>query len=175
MWEGHTASMPPLGTHLCWFTNPEVLQTLWLGFYGGFITWMWLINHWPLVTGVNLQPLSYPDASRSWKFQPSNHTVRSPGRPHPPTMTASGTSLVVQWLRLHAPNAGVISLIPGRGTKIPHAAQGCQNKKTSIWTLIWKFQGFGEFCTRNEMKAKYVLFYKPLSRLHRSCDLSAGS
>ena len=40
MWEGHTASMPPLGTHLCWFTNPEVLQTLWLGFYGGFITWM---------------------------------------------------------------------------------------------------------------------------------------
>ncbi|TEA30144.1 hypothetical protein DBR06_SOUSAS4810005, partial [Sousa chinensis] len=46
------------------------------------------------------------------------------------------TSLVVQWLRLHAPNAGGPGLIPGRGTrshilqlrlrmpqlKIPHAA-----------------------------------------------------
>ena len=33
-----------------------------------------------------------------------------------------GTSLVVQWLRLHAPNAGGLGLIPGRGTKIPHTA-----------------------------------------------------
>ena len=46
-----------------------------------------------------------------------------------------GTSLVVQWLRLHAPNAGGPGLIPGQGTrshmlqlrvrmpqiKIPHA------------------------------------------------------
>ena len=39
------------------------------------------------------------------------------------------TSLVVQWLRLHAPNAGDPGLIPGQGTrshmpqlKIPHAA-----------------------------------------------------
>ena len=29
----------------------------------------------------------------------------------------SGTSLVVQWLRLHAPNAGGVGLIPGQGTK----------------------------------------------------------
>ena len=28
----------------------------------------------------------------------------------------SGTSLVVQWLRLHAPNAGGLGLIPGQGT-----------------------------------------------------------
>ena len=34
-----------------------------------------------------------------------------------------GTSLVVQWLRLHAPNIGGMCLIPGRGTKIPHAHQ----------------------------------------------------
>ena len=26
-----------------------------------------------------------------------------------------------QWLRLHTPNAGSLSLIPGRGTRIPHA------------------------------------------------------
>ena len=32
------------------------------------------------------------------------------------------TSLAVQWLRLHAANAGGVGLIPGWGTKIPHAA-----------------------------------------------------
>ena len=31
-----------------------------------------------------------------------------------------GTSLVVQWLRLCAPNAGGLGSIPGGGTKIPH-------------------------------------------------------
>ena len=35
--------------------------------------------------------------------------------------TWKGTSLVVQWLRLHAPNAGDMGLIPGQGTKIPQA------------------------------------------------------
>ena len=30
---------------------------------------------------------------------------------------------MVQWLRLHAPNAGDMSSIPGDGTKIPHASQ----------------------------------------------------
>ena len=33
-----------------------------------------------------------------------------------------GTSLVAQWLRLYAPNAGCLGLIPDQGTKIPHAA-----------------------------------------------------
>ena len=32
-----------------------------------------------------------------------------------------GTLLVVQWLRLCAPNAGNTGFIPGQGTKIPHA------------------------------------------------------
>ena len=34
----------------------------------------------------------------------------------------NGTSLVAQWLRLHAPEAGDMGSIPGQGTKIPHAA-----------------------------------------------------
>ena len=34
-----------------------------------------------------------------------------------------GTSLVVQWLRIHAPNAGGTGSVPGWGIKIPHAAQ----------------------------------------------------
>ena len=39
---------------------------------------------------------------------------------------AQGTSLVIQWLRLHAPMQGM-GLIPGQETKIPHAAQ-CSQK-----------------------------------------------
>ena len=35
----------------------------------------------------------------------------------------SGTSLVVQWLRLQVPEAEGMGLIPGWGTKIPQAAQ----------------------------------------------------
>ena len=45
-----------------------------------------------------------------------------------------GTSLAVQWLGLHASNAGGVGSVPGRGTKIPHAAQHGQKfilKKTT--------------------------------------------
>ena len=34
----------------------------------------------------------------------------------------SGTSLAVQWLRVHLPNAGGTGSIPGQGAKIPHAS-----------------------------------------------------
>ena len=40
-----------------------------------------------------------------------------------------GTSPVVQWLRLHASTAGDMGLIPGRGTKIPHAAGHSHKRK----------------------------------------------
>ena len=44
-----------------------------------------------------------------------------------------GTSLVVQWLKLHASNARDVGSISGRGTKIPHAAQrGQKIKKKKI-------------------------------------------
>ena len=35
--------------------------------------------------------------------------------------TFPGTSLVAEWLGLHAPNAGCLGSIPGQGTKIPYA------------------------------------------------------
>ena len=41
----------------------------------------------------------------------------------------SGTSLAVQWLRLHAPNAGAMCSNPGLGTKIPHATRCSQQKR----------------------------------------------
>ena len=40
-----------------------------------------------------------------------------------------GTSLVVQWLRLHAFTAEGLGSIPDRGAKILHAVQGSQKKK----------------------------------------------
>ena len=42
-----------------------------------------------------------------------------------------GTSLVGQWLRLHAFSAGGVGSIPGRGTKIPHAVWPKKKKKIS--------------------------------------------
>ena len=46
-----------------------------------------------------------------------------------------GTSLVVQWLKLHDFNAGDMGLITGWGTKIPHAVQHGQkiNKNQEIY------------------------------------------
>ena len=40
------------------------------------------------------------------------------------------TSPVVQWLRPHTLNAEGMGLIPGWGTKIPHATQRGQEKKS---------------------------------------------
>jgi len=39
--------------------------------------------------------------------------------------------MAVQWLRLCAPNAGGTGLIPGRGTKIPHATYHAAQPKES--------------------------------------------
>ena len=44
-------------------------------------------------------------------------------------------SLAVQWLRLHASNAGDMGWIPGRGTKIPHASR-CSKKKKPKYPFI---------------------------------------
>ena len=43
-----------------------------------------------------------------------------------------GTSLAVQWLRLHASTAGGAGSIPGGGTKILHAVWCGQKKKNFI-------------------------------------------
>ena len=43
-----------------------------------------------------------------------------------------GTSLAVQWLRVHAPNTEGTGLVPGRETKIPHAAWYGLNKMKNL-------------------------------------------
>ena len=64
-----------------------------------------------------------------------------------------GTSLVVQWLRLHAPNAGGLGSIPGQGTKIPFAIRcrleggvGGLYGKSSMETYITICKGNQCFC-----------------------------
>ena len=43
-----------------------------------------------------------------------------------------GSSLPVQWLRLHTSNAEGAGLIPGQGTQIPHASRSSQKKKKKV-------------------------------------------
>ena len=50
------------------------------------------------------------------------HGAETVGQRHTQTPVV-GTSLVVQWLKLHISTAGDMSSIPGQGTKIPHAVQ----------------------------------------------------
>ena len=54
-------------------------------------------------------------------------------------MNTAETSLGVQWLRLHTPNAGGLGLIPGQGTrshmpqlKIPNALRKIDNSKCQV-------------------------------------------
>ena len=66
-----------------------------------------------------------------------------------PSKSGRGTSLVVQWLRLHAPSAGGTDSIPGQGTKILHATWRGQKKSgrnssnsgrtnvRSLWDYFW--------------------------------------
>ena len=51
------------------------------------------------------------------------------------SLKKSGTSLAVQWLRLHASTAGSAGLIPGWGTKIPHATTRQQKKKSFLFLI----------------------------------------
>ena len=46
----------------------------------------------------------------------------------------AGTSVAIQWLRLHVPNAGGTGLIPGQGTEIPH--QELKSSKEKLQKLI---------------------------------------
>ena len=56
--------------------------------------------------------------------------------------SVSGLPLVVQWLRLHALNAGGMDLIPGCGTKTLYAEHSAKKKKkkkkTNKWDGMWK-------------------------------------
>lgn len=50
---------------------------------------------------------------------------------------SAGTSLAIQWLRLHSSNAGGMALVPGWGSEIPHAVGHSQKP---VNKQIFKFQ-----------------------------------
>ena len=53
----------------------------------------------------------------------------------------SGNSLVVQWLQFHPSTEDGMGLIPGKGTKIPHAAPLGQENKTTTSTKTVNITG----------------------------------
>ena len=50
---------------------------------------------------------------------------------------------MVQWLRLHAPNAGGMGLIPGWGTKIPYVVGMGKIKLKKKKNWVWASGFFG--------------------------------
>ena len=50
-----------------------------------------------------------------------------------------GTSLVIQWLRLQAPNAGGTGLTPDQGIKIPHTTQCGSKKKNPLFIFLLNY------------------------------------
>ena len=64
-----------------------------------------LITH--TLTGDIFSLSALPSSSFTFKIYVNVHYI----------MIRSGTSLMVQWLRLCAPNAGGLGLIPGQGTR----------------------------------------------------------
>ena len=79
-----------------------------------------------------------------------------------------GTSLVVQWLRLQAPNSGGLGSILGGGTKIPHAVHMAREEKNKgkpqISTEPGRLQATGLQRVGHE-----------LSNKHASIDLGEGN
>lgn len=96
MWKGHRAFLPsprmPLSQHFHVFSNLEALQTL---SFWNFMKALWLrhgwLNHWSLAIFSTSSP-SFP-GGWDWKFQTSNHRVRSPGN-HPPSLGAFQKHLI---------------------------------------------------------------------------------
>ena len=59
-----------------------------------------------------------------------------------PQELGRGTSLVVQWLGLHASTAGGTGSIPGRGTRIPCAVRcSPKKKKEELGRNTWASEG----------------------------------
>ena len=75
-----------------------------------------------LSLGPDIWVLYFAGTSQWWK------------RPKPYDQQVRGTSLVVQWLRCHTPNANCTGLIPGWGNKVLNAVQ----HGLFIWRRKWQ-------------------------------------
>ena len=85
-----------------------------------------------------------------------------------------GTSLVVQWLRLQASTIGSMGLIPGQGTKIPHAARRGQKAKTKTngqKTILCPLNGLGSL-VKNQLTIDEWVYYWTVNSIPFSICLS---
>ena len=71
---------------------------------------------------------TWSQVRKVWNLKRSPKVLR---RNLPSRGQVTRTPLVVQWLKLHSPNAGDTGSIPGQGTKIPHATW-CGVKKEKM-------------------------------------------
>ena len=74
-----------------------------------------------------------------------------------------GTSLMLWWLRLHAPNAGGLGLIPGQGTKIPHCGPKKKKKKSKKLAIL-NCQQYIIVCKLCSMITLLIMSEEPLNR-----------
>ena len=84
----------------------------------------WLLNK---SLSSNLYPFLYLDPNSICKESFWRATFKK---------SEYGTSLAVQWLRLHSSNEGISGSIPVKGIKIPHATW-CVLGGNKIFFLIW--------------------------------------
>ena len=87
---------------------------------------------------------------------------------------ALGTSLVVQWLKCCASNAGGMGLIPGQGTKIPYAML-CSQINQSIKTLIKKNRALGSIPSIPTCAAWWWTSPSPFCPLNLRVSSNCGS
>ena len=71
-----------------------------------------------------------------------------------------GTFLVAQWLRLRASKAGDAGLIPGQGTKIPHATWPKKKRLSFIKVqgYLTEWEEFNATCSGNKLDAESIIF-----------------
>ena len=85
-----------------------------------------------------------------------------------------GTSLVVQWLSLCTSTAGGVGLIPGQGTKIPHAAWPRQKKKKGAAILGHKTYISFSFASLQSVSLKTTLQGFPGGAVVENLPANAG-
>ena len=86
-----------------------------------------------------------------------------------------GTSLVVQFLRIHASTAGSMGLNPGQGTKIPDALKCSQGGEKDVdWSTNFKY-GYLIFFSTICWRQSFLHWVAFASSSKRSCPCTCGS
>ena len=104
---------------------------------------------------------NYEDCSPTLKTYTENLT---------PELLNSGTSLVVQWLRLYTSNVEPVGLIPGQGTRIPHALQA--ERKIARFSLTFGNHSVSWAVRKELWNLMFFPYFKNLMRFSLSWCLN---